>query len=86
MPNGEQEDIKTLLALFIKPHPKEIAKQSIEGAVFSLYRNMEVHKAMVFRSILHLSMKTHKRMQGIMKNFGYDIFFHLVVLLLSKKT
>ena len=88
MPNGEQEDIKTLLALVIKSHLKEIAKQYIEHAAFSLLRNMEVHEAIQFISILYLPMNTYKTMQGITKNFGYDKhFFHLmVVLLLTNKT
>ena len=75
MVKREQGDIETLLALLIKSHPKEIAKKSIESAGFSLLRNMEVHEAMQFGSILHLPMNTYKRRQGIMTNFGYDKHF-----------
>ena len=57
MANGEQGD-ELLLALLIKSYPHEIAKKSIEGAGFSLLRNVEVHKAIQFRSILHLPMNT----------------------------
>ena len=38
MANGEPGD-ELLLALLIKLYPHEIAKQSIEGAGFSLLRN-----------------------------------------------
>ena len=75
MANGEQGDIETLLALLIKSYPHKIGKQSIEGAGFSLLRNMEVHEAIQFRAIIHLPMNTYKRMQRIMTNFGYDKHF-----------
>ena len=75
MANGEQGDIETLLALLIKSYPHKIAKQSIEGSGFSLLRNMEVHEAIQFRSILHLPMNTYIRMQQIMTKFGYDKHF-----------
>ena len=75
MANGEQGNIETLLALLIKSYPHKIAKKSIEGAGFSLLRNMEVHEPIQFRSILYLPMNTYKRMQRIMTNFGYDKYF-----------
>ena len=73
--DGRQGDIETLLALLIKSHPHKIAKQSIEGAGFSVLRNMEAHEAIQFRSTPHLPMNTYKRMQRIMTNFGYDKHF-----------
>ena len=74
MANGEQGD-ELLLALLIKSYPREMAKKSIEGAGFSLLRNMEVHEAIQFRFILHLPMNTYKRIQRIMTNFRYDKHF-----------
>ena len=59
MANEEQGDIETLLALLIKWYPHKIAKQSIEGAGFRLLANMEVHKAIQFRSTLDLPMNTY---------------------------
>ena len=58
MANGEQGDTEPLLNFLIKSYPHEIAKQSIEGAGFSLLRYMEVHEAIQFKFVLHLSMNT----------------------------
>ena len=54
MANGEQGDTETLLVLLMKSYPHEIAKQSVEGAGFSILRNMKILEAIQFRSILHL--------------------------------
>ena len=64
-----------------------MAKKIIKGAGFSLLRNLEIHKAIQFRSILHLPMNTYKRMQRLMANFGYDKNFshHIIVLFWSNK-
>ena len=72
MANGKQWDIETLLALPIKSYPHEKAKQNIEGAGFSILRNMEVCEVIHFRSTLHPPMNTYKRTQWIMTNFDYD--------------
>ena len=72
MVDGEQGHVEIFLAFLIKSNPQKIAKQIIEGAGFSLLRNMEVHEAIQFRSILHLPMNIYKTMQRIMTNFGYD--------------
>ena len=58
MGNGKQGDIEILSGLLNKSHPQEIAKQSIEGAGFSLMRNMEIHEAIQFKSILQLPIST----------------------------
>ena len=63
MANGKQWDIETLLALPIKSYPHEKAKQNIEGAGFSILRNMEVCEVIHFRSTLHPPMNTYKRTQ-----------------------
>ena len=59
MVDGEQGHVEIFLALLIKSNPHKIAKQIIEGAGFSLLRNMEVHEAIQFRSILHLPMNIY---------------------------
>ena len=57
MSNGEEWD-ELLLALLIKSYPHKMAKKSIKGAGFSLLTNLEIHKAIQFRSTLHLPMNT----------------------------
>ena len=49
MANGEQGD-ELFLALLIKSYPHEMAFKSIEGADFSLFRDMSIHEAIQFRS------------------------------------
>ena len=49
MANEEQGD-ELFLALLIKSYPHEMAKRSIEGAGFSLFRNMSIYEGIQFRS------------------------------------
>ena len=64
MAYGKQGDTETFLPLYtykIIP-PQKMAKKSSEGAGFIPLRNMEVQKAIQFRSTLHLPINIYKRM------------------------
>ena len=72
MANGGQDHTQKTLALLLISSPSTVVKKSIEDTGFSLFREMEVYKAVQLKSLLHLPMNMYQRMQRLLSNFGYS--------------
>ena len=65
---------RSIVSLNYKIISKGNSQTRIEGAGFSLLKNMEVQEAIQFGSILHLPMNTYKIMQRIMTHISLGTF------------